>query len=470
MKGSVPISDSIRPAYRASGGATPRASRRRSTLFFALAAEPAHRGLCLGLLLCISTASLAAVNEGIRLRLSDQLSEDVRDDVVVSEELAARERGDLLPKFSGLTLGLTAATLHDDNVLRSTTNEVSSVVLKTAPKVNLEGRVGRHDFLLGYEGVYAHHVDISDEDYDDHDFIADADLRFSRRLKVVLDNGISFGHDRRGSFTSRLTGSTEPDRWRHHHAGITATFGRAWASVLPTKAGLGVGFEQSGIRYLNNNQGSRDFDRQSFALKGRYNLGPKLSAVADGEFSFTDYSDPATPLDNREISALFGIAWRATAKTRGEVKFGLIESDFDDPGQSDFSGANFDFDVEWLPRSFSAITAHGSREISDTGQGGGSVVVDTAGLRWRHGFSSRLAAEAGVEFQQADFQSNREDETFAFDISARYSLNRFVQLRGGLEYLTRDSTDPGADYDNTLVFIELNVSLERGPGARELGN
>lgn len=428
------------------------------------------RATCLGLLLSFATAGLAAAGEGIRLRLSDQLSEDVRDDAPDSDEPAFLERDRIVPRFSALELGLTVATLHDDNVLRSSASEVSSMVVQTAPKVMLEGRLGLHDLRLGYEGEYAHFVDISDEDYFDHELIADADLRMSRKLRVALDTGLLYGHDRRGDFSSRLTASPEPDRWRRHHAGINATFGRAWSSVLRTKAGFGIGFQQSGIRYLNNNQGPRDFDRQSFALKGRYNLGSKLSLVADAGVSLSDYTDPTTPLDSREVSALAGVAWEATAKTTGEVKLGVLEKDFDDSGQSDFSGVNFDFKVEWSPRTFSTFTAYGSRDTSDTGQGGGSAVVDTAGLRWRHGFSSRLVTETGFEFQQADFESNRKDDFFQFDVAAVYRLNRFVHLRSGFEYLTRDSSNPAADYDNSIVFIELNVSLERRPGDGGSGN
>ncbi len=430
----------------------------------------APQAIFLGLLLSVSTAGLAAANEGIRLRLSDQLSEDVRDDALVSEEPVAREPGRFLPRFSALALELSVATQYDDNVLKSSANEESSLIFKTRPKVMAEGRLGRHDLRLGYQGEYAHYADISDEDYFDHELIADADLRVSRKLKVSLDTGLFYGHDRRGDISSRLTASPDPDRWRRHHAGINATFGRAWASVLRTKAGFGIGFQQSGNRYLNNNQGARDYDRQSFALKGRYNLGPKFSLVADAGLSFTDYTDPATPLDSRETSALVGVAWEATAKTTGEVKIGVLERDFDDSSQRDFSGANFDVKLGWSPRSFSTFTAYASRDTSDTGQGGGSAVVDTAGLRWRHGFSSRLVADAGFQFQQADFESNREDDLFQFDVATTYRLNRFVQLRGGFEYLTRDSSDPTADYDNSIVFIELNVSLERRPGGKASGN
>lgn len=470
MKGSTPVKFFTQGAADPVSGQLPRSGVRERVGFSSGASGFTQRALFLGCLLCLTTASLAAANEGIRLRLSDELSAEVRDDALISEEPVAPEAGRFLPRFSSLKLGLSVTTLHDDNVLRSSANEESSLVIKTAPKALLEGRLGRHSVVLGYEGEYGNYLDLSEQNYDDHEFIADADLRLNRKLKVALDTGLFYGHDQPGDFTSRLNAPPDPDRWRRYHAGINATFGRAWASVLQTKAGFGIGFQQSGIRYLNNNQGDRDYDRQSFALKGRYNLGPTLSLVADAGLSLTDYTDPAATLDNREVSMLVGIAWQATAKTTGEVKFGVLEKDFDDPNESDFSGANFNFKVEWSPRTFSTFTAYGSRNAPESGQGGGSAVVDTVGLRWRHGFSSRLVSEAGFEYQQADFESNQKDELYQLDVAASYRLNRFVDLRGGVEYLTQSSNDPSAEYDDTTVFIQLNVSLERRPGRGGSGN
>jgi len=466
----MPVSFNPQHGGEPGGPRAPRTGRRRIARARQGAAGLAPWVLGLGLLFCLSAVCLAAANEGIQLRLSDQLSEDVGDDALISEQPVVQESSRFLPRFSALTLELTVAALHDDNVLRSSANEVSSPILKTTPKAMLELRLGRHDLKFGYQGEYAHHFDISDEDYFDHELIADADLRLSRKLKLGLDTGLLYGHDRRGDFSSRITTPPEPDRWRRHHAGINATFGRAWATVLRTKAGFGIGFQQSGTRYLNNNQGSRDFDRQSFALKGRYNLGPKLSLVADSGLSITDYTDPTTPLDSTEVSGLVGVAWEATAKTTGEVKIGVLEKDFDDPSQSDFSGANYYINAQWSPRSFSIFSAYASRNTSDTGQGGGSAVVDTAGLRWRHGFSSRFHTEAGFQFQQADFESGRADDFYKLELSANYRFSRSIRLRGGFEYLTRDSTDPAAEYDDSIVFIELDLLLERRPGSGDPGN
>ena len=405
-----------------------------------------------------------AADEGIRLRLSDQLSEDVRDEAPISEESTTRDSGRLLPAFSSLALGLNVAALHDDNVLRSNVNEVSSPVLRTAGRAMLDLSLGRHDLNLGYRGEYAHHFDISEADYFDHEFIADADLRLSRRLNLGLDTGLLYGHDRPGDFSSRDTTNPDPDRWRRSHAGINATFGRAWASASRTRGGLGIGYQYSETRYLNNDQGSRDFDRQAFALKGRYNLGPKLSLVLDSGVNINDYTDPTTPLDSTEVSGLLGVAWDVTAKTSGEVKVGILEQNFDDPSQSDFSGANFNIKAQWSPKTYSIFTVYASRNISDTAVGGGSALVDIAGLRWRHGFSERFNTETGVQFLQADYESGRKDDFYKFDLSANYRLGRRIELRGGFEYETRDSTDPSADYDDSIVFVEIGVVLERGPG------
>ncbi len=78
--------------------------------------------------------------------------------------------------------------------------------------------------------------------------------------------------------------------------------------------------------------------------------------------------------------------------------------------------------------------------------------------------------ESGVEFQQADFEASRDDEQLGLDLAAAYRVNRWLRLRGGVEHGTRSSTDAGAEFDNTIVFIELNMALDRRLGRKSLGN
>jgi hypothetical protein len=410
--------------------------------------------------------------EGIALRLSQVLSppSDAAREAQLTDAPTRGSTRTLRPRLTGLKLEMTVAGYYDDNVRRTKRFTESSMVVNLRPKVALDGRIGRHGFRLGYEGDYAGFIDVSDENYDDHKFIATGDLSLSRRLQISLDNGLTFGHDQRGDTTARLIGSREPDRWRRYHVGGDVIFGRASASAFQTKGEVGFSFEQSGIHNLNNNQSARDYHQDTLGLNGRYNVGPKLSVVADTGMIFTDYDDPATPLDSRETGLLVGIAWRATAKTTGEIRVGKLWKDYNDPRQDDFSGGNWDAEVEWQPKTYSAVTLYTSRDTEEAGQGGGSAVTDTAGIRWRHAFSNRLELNAGAEFAESDFATGRSDDFIDLNASLSYQINRWANLTGGFEYASRDSDNPFADFDNNIVFFELNTKLDRRLGRGAVRN
>lgn len=403
---------------------------------------------------------------GIKLRISDELGAGTQSRSPAPERETPSLFSRYRPKLSGLALQMTLGAKHDDNVLRTATAERASMILGAKPGAVLSGRIGRHGFELGYRGDYARFLDEPDENYEDHEFIADGELRLTRKLRIFLDNGLKFGHDARGDVGSRLAPSAEPDRWRLHHAGGKVIFGRASAPVLKTKAEISGAYEAGGLRHLNNNQSARDYDSDEFGLSGRYNVGSKLAVVADATVIFTDYLDPATPLDSRETSFLVGIAWDATAKTSGEIKVGKLFREFFDPGQPDFAGSDWEARIVWAPKSYSVVTFHASRSSEESGQGGGTAIVDRTGLRWRHGFTSKLTFDGKAQLTQSEFGAGRDDDQFDLGAALSYQWKRWAQFRGGFEHGFRDSTLPGAEYDNSILFLEFEAKFDRRPGVR----
>lgn len=401
---------------------------------------------------------------GIKLRMSDRLGAAQAPAATAGQRDQPGWLHRFAPRVSGLKLEMTLGARHDDNVLRTETSRRSSMIAVAKPKVVMAGRVGRHGFELGYDGDYGRYLDEANENYTDHEFIGDAELRLTRRLRVLLDNGLEFGHDRRGDVGSRLVGAAEPDRWRHHHAGGEVIFGRASAKVLRTRAEVAGSYEVSGIRYQNNNQSGRDYDVRDIGLRGRYNVGSRLSLVTDAGLTFIDYLDPSVPLDSREASILVGVAWEATAKTSGEVKVGRFQRDFFDPSQQDSSGIDWDARVQWTPKTYSVLSLYALRDSVESGQGGGSAVVDKFGGRWVHGLTKKLTLEGFGQLTQSDFGSARSDDLVDLEAALSYQLSRWATVRGGLEHSFRDSTAAGADFDNSVVFLEFVARFDRRTG------
>lgn len=413
-----------------------------------------------------AAAQPGRVDTGIRLRLSDDLAESTgapapARPAPVSPATADEGRA---TRLRGLSLSLTSGIRFDDNALRSNTGERRDTVVVLQPRVWLDGSIGRHAVRLGYEGDLQNYQRIGSESRFDHELLASADLDLERRLKARLESGLAFGSDTRGELESRPVVSGEPDRWREHRVGGELVLGRRIA-----RGQIGLGYDVRGLRYLNNAQQARDFDERALTLTGRYNLGPRFSLVSELSGAWIDYLDPLSPLDSREYVALAGVAWEATAKTRGEIKVGRRYRDFHTPGVAGVSGFTWDARLVWSPRSYSQVTAYTTRDVTEsgfTGAGGGSATAtsDTLGLRWRHGFTERLRLEAGAERTLARFTGAGEDEFLSLDAGLRYRMNRWIDLFARWDYDSRSSTSPGGDFEAGSVFVGFDARLDRGAG------
>jgi len=427
------------------------------------------RLVALALLATGTAAQPGRVDTGVQLRMSERLGEagpKARTPapaaaVATTDAAPAAEDGPALP-FRGLTLLLASGLRFDDNIFRTSRDEQRDVVITLEPAVHLSGRLGRHDLRLGYRGDIERFQRTPRENRFDHELSAGADLDLERRLKARFGSSLAFGTDPRGELDSRPFAGQEPDRWRRHSAEAGITLGRRIA-----RAQIAARFRVQGTRYLNNAQQVRDLDQRALELEGRYNLGPRLSLLAELSGSWVDYLDPASTLDSREFVARAGVAWEATAKTRGEVRVGRLHRDFHLLGRPSVDGASWEARVIWAPKSYSQLTAYTSREVTDSGfdPGGaaGVATLDVLGLRWRHGFTERLTFDAGAERAVSSFVAGGEDEFIHYDAALRYRLGPRVELLARWDFLSRSSqTGPG--FEARSVFLGLETSFEHRPG------
>lgn len=335
------------------------------------------------------------------------------------------------------------------------------MVFELQPRVYLQGGGGSSRLRLGYEGAYAAHHDLSIENYDDHNFLAETTLSPHKKIRLDGGMGLEYGHDPRGGTTSRIFTFSDPDRWREHRLGASLKVGRRIA-----KAEITTSFDIRGRRYLNNGQETRDFEERAFWLRTRWNFTPRFAAVVEGGGADIDYLDANSNLDGDRSELLYGVIWSATAKTSGEFKIGQIQRNFDSPSVADRKGSNWDVRITWAPRPFSRLTFYTNRSIDEGAGflGGGTVASQTGGVRWRHGFTSRLELDTGLEYTQSEFTNGRDDDLTVVDATLTFRLERWLDLGAGFEYANRDSNVALADYDAQIVFVRLDARWNRRLG------
>ncbi len=396
---------------------------------------------------------------GVELRLSDELDEGRRVETG-TDSPAVTPIADGSPR-RGLRLELSGTTKFDDNVRRTDFEEDHALILQLEPRVYLDGGFGRSRFVLGYEGRYAAHVDLSDEDFDDHNFLGEADLGLHRKVRMIGRGGMEWGHDERGGVTSRVVSFDSPDRWREHRLGGDLVLGRRIA-----KAEVRGTVDLRGRRYLNNGQETRDFEERTLWGEGRYNITPRLAAVLEGGRTTIDYLDARSSLDGDRSQILYGVAWTATSKTSGTIRLGQTWRDFDDSIFEERKTSSWDARIDWAPRPHSRFTFYTSRDEQEAAgvAVGGTVNVTVFGARWRHGFSERTEIELGVERLLSNFPSTREDRLTFWDAEIRHQVRRWLDVAAGFEVRQRNSDLPFADYNAHLIYLRLDTYFDRRLG------
>jgi hypothetical protein len=357
----------------------------------------------------------------------------------------------------GLTLKLSTGVGYDENVFRTESNTQSDFFLNIRPGAYLDGGFGKHIYRLGYEGDYAAYRDFSTEDFDDHRVFGNLGLDLTRKVDVNLGGQVWLGHDPRGAPGSRIINPLDLDTWREQELKAELVLGREI-----TRAQVTPWIQYTGLRYTNNNQSGRDFDRMDYRARGRWRFTPRFYGLVEGGFATVDHLDKSNNLDRTESGVLVGFGWQASAKTSGDVLVGVLNRDFDDPSRGSSSDLDWDARVHWAPKPHSRFTAYTFRRSQETPSApSGTFLSDTIGGRWRHAFTERWELDTGIEYTRADFETGREDDYLRFDMGLVYALTRWLDAAAIYRYDTRRSNLPGINYDDHMALFELRVQVDK---------
>lgn len=432
-------------------------------------ARAARRGVVLAAVILAGAAGAQPPGsaDGLRLRLSHELSPiDSRRDTQaagVGEAVGSAEQGagETTPppddRFRGLTLTFDLGWRHDDNVFRTPDRELSDQIIDVEPGLAVDAAWRKHAFRFTYAGHLGEYVTYGNQSYYDQGLAAAADLELRRSLRAALRAGVDYGHDDRGDPLSRPVQGIEPDKWREHSIGGSLLLGRS-----TSKAQVNLLGDLRGIRYTNNDQSARDRDIREARVETSWNVSPRWSLLADVGVDEIDYLDPASTFDSNQYDGLIGIAWRAAAKTTGEVRFGRLWKTYVDPGHANFTDGTWDIVVNWEPKPYSKVTGYTSQGVQDTASDpSGNVLLETWGARWRHGFTERTRLDTGVEYTNARFGDGTDDDYYRFTAELTYDLNRSLFLVAGYGATRSESDVMLRDYDDHQVFFQIGTRLNR---------
>jgi hypothetical protein len=364
-----------------------------------------------------------------------------------------------------LTFGLERR--FNDNIFTTPAPEVDSWINVETLNLLLSAEPSQHLLELEYNGEFGQFQDSGEDDYDDHELAARAYLNFGRRTALDLIGSFEKGHEDRGSGLTQGIGPGsalfpgEPDKY--DLLNVRGKFGFG-TDDSPGKLEIEGGYRD--LEYQNHQARTQVFNRDYNFVGGAYHhrVLPKTSLVFDARATDIEYglARPAEPgLNSTEYLYRFGITWDTTAKTRGVIKLGYLEKDFDDIGREDFSDLSWEVDIRWSPRTYSHFDLKTAREADEST----SLQVDYVDrewitLAWTHEWSEAWESSLVAGYENEDFVGNvREQDQNWISLTLKYQMRYWLDWYLGARITTQDSTVDRFVFDGNVYRIGVNLTI-----------
>lgn len=348
-----------------------------------------------------------------------------------------------------LTLG------HDDNLISSTINEISSTFASLRPDIVVEEKNHGDRYTASYQGNYTHYADSYDDDFDHHEFQVAGDNTFSSRARLGWLVGYAIDTDPRGSTDRGI--SELPDKWHAPTAAALFAYGAQGAIGR-----IEVETSLQNKRYVNNRNTTVAADVDLYNVAGRffYRIAPATSLLIEARQIKSDYMLSISPNSNTDRRLLVGVTWEATAATTGVFKIGRLKKSFIDSIHSDYSGITWEGSVRWAPLTYSTVTITTSRAPFDSSGVGDYILNRTMSIAWNHQWTKLVTSHVNLGATNSDYRGvDRQDDTRNYGIGLSYGLRRWLKIGAELARTQRSSNQPGIPFDRDIVLLTLEGTL-----------
>ena len=349
---------------------------------------------------------------------------------------------------------------HDDNIYRVTDDLAQSdTYLSVAPELRLVGGIGKQRFELKYVGDYSKFSDASEADYTDHDIRAKINFDHSLRFASRLEAGYQKEHEEPGAFDRIQLDIIEYNKFNQNYLLAGFSYGRESAVGR-----FAVDYRRTDKDYTNNNLDFLDFVSDQFSARFTYRIAPKTRLYVESIFIDYDYEEGnGFELDNTYKRYRAGLTWDFTNKLKGDINVGYQDKNYNLETLRDIDGLAYNGQISWDINTYTKLGFVGSRESVDSSlEDAGGFLRTSYGVSLSHKLTELLTIKADAGFAQDElvFNSAREDERSAYQISLDYEFLRYLTIGAFYTYDERESTTDIADYKANVVGLNVTISLD----------
>lgn len=361
--------------------------------------------------------------------------------------------------FPQVEAGLT----WDSNVYAEPTDEVSDFLFEVSPAVTVRSDFSRHELRLRAGADIGRYFDETQQNYED--FLVEGTGRFDIATQTSATGRVGYRLDHEaGGDPDAPVGRVEPVEYDIALAefGLEQGFGRFGVAA-------GASIERRNYDDVASRAGliDQDFrDRTTYAttLRGSYEIQENFEAFVRGTYDWVEYREATSLRDSQGWEIAVGTDIDFTGLLTGSAYVGYASRDYDRAGLDDPSGISLGLEVDWAVTQLTTVSAEAARQFQETTSVTASSRQRTSvGVGVDHELLRNLILSADAAVRLDEFEgNNREDQYLLLGAGATYLLNRNYYLRGGYDFVTRDSDNPGGanlDYDRHLVTLRLGARL-----------
>jgi len=360
-----------------------------------------------------------------------------------------------------LTPYVNASGTFTDNVFLSSRNEESDFYYSILPGVKVRARpIGRHNFYLDYDADISQFQDFTEANYVVQSLDAGLDLNLPRKFEIRLGNKITYGAD-----LPDVEGD-ETAQYYNNVARIEASY------AFLDRFGIGLRYSHEFKDYERSRDEIDNFDTNTVGGAFRFRILRGTSMLVEYVYSITDYRrDARARVENNYSNRInTGVTWDITAKTRGTVRGGYVQTTYhriDREDDSTFASANISHELT----SHIVVSLTGIRSIFDTSNADDNIQFSTSYVssqvtgRLQHTYR-KFTTSIGGDYlhdrylhDDLNLGRKRKDDVWRGWLGVDYQMQRWIKLGVKYRYTTLDSNFDIEDYDENLVSFLVGLTL-----------
>ncbi len=395
------------------------------------------------------------------LRMADQI---VRGDTVLS-----RPR----PEYDPLGIRLGSFFLYPDvgltetwnsNIYATPSNDKNDFITSLTPRLALKSNWNNHALNFSADSTITRYARYHSESYTDYTVAADGRLDIQRDARLFAAGGYKIRHEPRSSPNN--LGGTEPTEYQD-----TSTLLAGEKDFNRLSFRLEGAFDAYRYFDVQNALGQtiaeslRDRNDTIVTLRTGYEVAPLRQLYLLTSYNWRKYQSPVDMFGFDRTSDGYTVALGAHYDLTGlifaDVFLGYRRQDYDDPRLRPVDGPTAGIKLTWNVTALTTITGNLSREIEETVLANSSAYFATrASIKADHELLRNLILNARIGYENDKFEGiDRRDNYYEAGLGATWLINRNFSLGGGYSYRTRNSNQPGTDFDENVVFLRLKAQL-----------